>query len=236
MNDRKAYVFGGVCLCFFLASQAFQELVYRLWIPRWYGPQDDLLAYRLPVDQVRAVWIAVGILSLSVPFVVITFRCFRAAPFSSVLGLIFGMGFVFFELSHRSLDFFVVGQTWARQLVQASSEIEREAVLHRFAMWNEIVRGWYFPLLLSYLLCSISFAYATWRAKSAKSWEWLAPLAFILNALRLTGRILSNFAGQHWLDGFNDSLYFPAVFTIVTLLAIWFFLLARDPDLRGNTP
>jgi len=236
MNKRTTYIFGGACLCFFLASQAFQELAYRFWVPVSHGPQDDLLIYRLAIDQVRTAWIAAGILCLSIPFVVITLKCFRAAPLTSVLGLIFGMGFVFFEISFRSLDFLVVGQTWALQLAQASSELERAAILQHFALWNQIVKGWYFPLMLSYLLCSISFAYAIWRARSQKSWEWLAPLAFVLNALRLMGRILSSFAGQRWLDGFNDSLYFPAVFTIVTLLAIWFFLLARNPDLAGNTP
>jgi hypothetical protein len=90
--------------------------------------------------------------------------------------------------------------------------------------------------MLCYLLCSLSFAYAIWKAKSTSSWEWLAAVAFLLNALRLMARILSSFAGQHWLDGFNDSLYFPAVFTIVTLLAIWFFLHARNPDPTGDTP
>jgi len=236
MNNRTAYIFGGACLCIFLTSQAFQELAYRFWIPLSHGPQDDLLTYRLAIDQVRAAWIAAGIVGLTVPFVIITLRCFRAAPVSSVLGLIFGMGFVFFEISHRSLNFFVVGQTWALQLAHAPTEPERAAILQRFALWNQIVKAWYFPLMLCYLVCSLFFAYALWKAKSTNSWEWLAPVAFVLNALRLMARILSSFAGQHWLDGFNDSLYFPAVFTIVTLLAIWFLLLARNPDRTGDTP
>jgi hypothetical protein len=90
-----------------------------------------------------------------------------------------------------------------------------------------MVRGWYFPLMLSYLLCSCSFALATWKVKGRSRWYYLAPVAFAFNALRLVGRLLSNYAGQKWLDGLNDTFYFPAVLAINTLLVIWFFLLAR---------
>jgi hypothetical protein len=46
--------------------------------------------------------------------------------------------------------------------------------------------------------------------------------------------MLSSFAGQHWLDGFNGKLYFPAVFVINSLLALWFFYFAREANRSGN--
>src|SRR5262245_11992577 len=98
-----------------------------------------------------------------------------------------------------------------------------------------MARGWYFPLMLSYLLSSCAFAMATWKTKGKNGWYLLAPIAFVLNAFRLTGRLLSNYAGQTWLNGLNERLYFPTVLTINTLLLIWFLLLAKRAGAEGET-
>ncbi len=79
--------------------------------------------------------------------------------------------------------------------------------------------------MLSYLLSSCLFAFAVFKDKD--SWHGVAMIAFSLNALRLLGRISSTFAGQTWLAGLNDNLYFPAVATINLLLFAWFLHLAR---------
>jgi hypothetical protein len=47
--------------------------------------------------------------------------------------------------------------------------------------------------------------------------------------------LLSNYAGQKWLDGFNGTFYFPAVVTIDTLLAAWFFFLATHAATENAT-
>ena len=98
------------------------------------------------------------------------------------------------------------------------------------------VRGWYFPLLLSYLLSSLSFGVATWKDSVKNRWLWLAPAAFVVNAARLMGRLLSSYAGQKWLDGFNGPLYFPTVATDCVLLVAWFFLLARNVKQEEDSP
>jgi hypothetical protein len=232
---KGGYVLGGICIALFIAAQTFQQSAYRFWIPISQGPQDDLLTYLLPIDRARAILIMSTIVMLTVPFVVIALRSFKAAPVASILGLVFGVAFIGFETSHRSLDFFVVGGKWADQFAHAGSSAEREAILQRFALWNEMVQGWYFPLMLSYLLSSCSFAVATWKDKGRGRWYYLAPIAFALNALRLLGRLLSNYAGLKWLDGFNGSLYFPAVVTIDTLLVVWFFFLARQAAAENLT-
>ncbi len=213
----------------FLAAQTFQQLAYRFWIPVSHNAADDLLAYLLPVDEIRSLFIMMGIILLIVPFCVIFLRYRNRAPLASIIGLIFGGAFVGFELSHRSVDFFVIGQQWAWQFASTSGAAP-EVILHRFAVWNGIVRGWYFPLLLSYLLASCAFAVATWTDRNRGRWYWLAPVAYVLNALRLLARILSTFAGQRWLNGLNDKLYFPIVFLINTLVLIWFLVLAREQD------
>ena len=228
MNEKFRYLLAAGCLALFLGSQTFQEMAYRFWIPASHGPQNDLLTYLLPMDRARAILIMAGIAALVVPFVVIALRCFQNAPVASTCGLIFGAAFIGFELSQRGVDFAMVGQIWARQFAQTSVEAEREALLRRFELWNEIVRGWYFPLLFSYLLASVSFAIATWKESGQSTWLRLAPVAFVLNALRLSGRLLSSYAGQQWLNGLNERLYFPAVLTIGILLLTWFLLLAKD--------
>ncbi len=199
--------------CIGVAAQTFQALAYWFCIPASQGPQDDLHIYLVPIDKVRAILIMGTIVVLLVPFVVIALRYFKVAPLASVLGVIFGAAFIGFELSHRSIDFFVIGAHLAPQFAAASTP-ERDMLLQRFIVWNEMAHGWYFPLMLSYLLASCAFAVATWTDRLKGHWYYLAPIAYILNALRLLGRILSTFAGQRWLDSFNDQLYFPIVFVI----------------------
>lgn len=237
LNSRKYEVAAGICVLCFLLAQTFQELSYRFWIPESHSPVDDLNAYLLPVDQVRALLVGGSILLLTVPFVVIALRYHNVTPIASTLGLIFGSAFVGLEIVHRSLDFFVVGKQWAHQLQNATGG-ERDSILQHFSLWNEVVQGWYFPLMLSYLLASICFAAATASDRARGVWYWLAPVGFSLNALRLLGRMLSSFGGQHWLDGFNGKLYFPAVFVINGLLATWFFYLARrcTAERPSNSP
>lgn len=225
---RKRYRFAAFCILLFIAAQTFQELAYRLWIPNSRGPQDDLLIYLLPIDRVRAVLIAATIVGLIVPFVVITIRYFKVAPLASIVGVIFGAAFIGFELSHRALDFFLIGGKWAPQFAAAVSTTDRDLILQHFAIWNDVAHAWYFPIMLTFLLASCAFAIATWTDKDRGRWYFLAPLAYSLNALRLLARMLSTFGGQTWLDGFNDKLYFPAVLVMNTLLVMWFIVLARE--------
>src|SRR5260370_17790060 len=109
---KVEYVIAGSCLVLFIAAQTFQEIAYRFWIPVSHSPQDDLLAYLLPIDRARAILIMATIVPLIVPFVVIALRCFRVAPVESILELVFGVAFIGFELSHRSMDFFVIVDKW----------------------------------------------------------------------------------------------------------------------------
>jgi hypothetical protein len=218
------YLLAALCVLVFILAQTFQELSFRFWIPASKTLQDDLLTHLLTADQVRALAVMGSILLLALPFTVVALRYREIAPIASTLGLIFAAAFIGFEISDRSIDFFVIGRHWAHQFQDAAGP-ERETLLRRFALWNEIVEGWYFPLMLSYLLSSCLFAFAVFKDKD--SWRGVATIAFSLNALRLLGRILSTFAGQTWLAGLNDSFYFPAVATINLLLFAWFLHLAR---------
>jgi hypothetical protein len=226
MTEEMRYQIAGVCVLAFLASQVFQEVAYRFLIPAAQKPEEQLANYRLSVDRMRASLVGGGILLLVFPYVTIALRYSAQAPVASVLGLAFGLGFVGCEIVHRSLDFFLVGDKWANRLSQASDS-ERATILERFALWGDISRAWYFPLLLAHFLSSCCFLTAMSANDERAGWQTLGPAAFALNAIRLVGRLASMFAGQKWLDGLNNRLYFPAVLVINALLASWFFALAR---------
>ncbi len=215
-----------MCVLFFVAAQTFQSLAYWLWIPAASNPQAELLTYLLRTDHIRAWAIMSTILLLIVPYAVIAMGFRRLAPLASVLGLIFAVGFIGFEVSIRSIDYFVVGQHWARQLQAATDPAEQHRIVENFALWNDVVRACYFPLLLTYLLSSCAFAIATWRGTGLG--ELLGPCSFALNALRLLGRLLSTFAGQAWLNAFSDSAYFPLVLVVNLMLTVWLFHLAKQ--------
>src|SRR5262249_19276716 len=121
---RRRYFAAGVCIVAFIAAQTFQELASRFWIPVSHGPRDDLIAYLLPIDRVRAILVASTIVSLMVPFAVVAWRYFKIAPVMSVLGVVFGAAFIGFEISHRSMDFFVVGMKWAREFASTPGNAE----------------------------------------------------------------------------------------------------------------
>jgi hypothetical protein len=91
---------------------------------------------------------------------------------------------------------------------------------------QQVDPGWHFLTMSSFLLASIAFAVATWRDR--EPWHWLAPAAFALNALRLTGRIASTFGGVTWLEALNDSAYYPFVLAVNGPLLAWFVLKARS--------
>src|SRR5215469_16054373 len=103
VRARRRYFAAGACIVAFIAAQAFQELAYRFWIPVSHGTQDDLMAYLLPIDRVRAILIGSTIVSLMVPFAVIASRYFKIAPVMSIVGVVFGSAFIGFEISHRCM-------------------------------------------------------------------------------------------------------------------------------------
>lgn len=225
-NARTPYLISSICLSLFVAAQTFQDLAYRFWIPVPHSPREEMLVYLLPIDRVRAILVMFAIATLIVPFITVARRYYAEAPIISILGAIFGTAFVGFELTHRSIDFFVVGGIWAHQLVQSAAQ--GNAALEHFRIFSDVALGWFFPQMLSYLIASCAFAIAAMTECNKSRWHYLGPIGFGLNALRVLGRLLSTFAGISWLNGLNDRLYFLAVLTVYPILIVWFFLLARN--------
>src|SRR5580704_5518920 len=205
---KRLYRMAGFCVLLFLLAQIFQALCYWLWLPEAKSLSQELIQRTSILDRTRSLLVMGGILTLLIPYVAILLARFRAAPAASVLGVIFGTMFVAAELFHRSLDFFVISLHWSGEY--QASPLARDMIIQRCELWNQLVQGWYFPLLLAHVLASICFVVATWERRGR--WWWLAPAAFAVNAVRLLGRVLSMFAGQSWLSPLNGlPIYFPLV-------------------------
>lgn len=217
----RHFRFAAYCVCLFLATQIFQALCLLFWLPGMETAADDLMARVSWLDQVRNAAVLTGIVLLTVPYTVITIARLPTAPLASVLGFVFAMFFVAIELVSRGIDLILVSRQWAVEFATATA-VARETILGQHALWNQATHGFYFPLLLSWLLGSLCFAIATWRGEGR--WHRLASLAFALNALRILARLLGSYAGVAWLAPFNGlSTYLPSVVTINALLAAWLF-------------
>jgi hypothetical protein len=72
-QGRQA-LFAGLCVLAFLATQTFQQVALWLWIPGPLNLRDELVTYALPVDQVRAILVPVGLILLIVPYCVVALR------------------------------------------------------------------------------------------------------------------------------------------------------------------
>jgi hypothetical protein len=224
-RPANRYLLAALCVLLFLLGQMFQQVAYRFWIPSPDDPASALLVYLKRADQLRAIILIFSILILLIPYIVVAQRFRQVAPLTSAVGLIGGIAFIGFELTARSIDLFLVGQQWAHQFQAAAVPSAREIILQRFQLWNDFVHAWYFPLLLSHFVSSCGFCLATWNSEG---WYRLGPIAFLLNGLRLIGRILSMFAGQRWLESLNNNTYFPAVLVVNLMLTVWFLLLAKE--------
>jgi hypothetical protein len=192
-RPANRYLLAAFCVFLFLLGQISQQLAYRFWIPSPDDPVSALLAYLQRVDQLRAIILIASILTLLIPYIVAAERFRQVAPLASAVGLIGGIAFVGFEITARSIDLFLVGQQWAHQFQAATAPSAREMILERFQLWNDVEHAWYFPLLLSHLVSSCGFCLATWKSEG---WSRLGPIAFLLNGLRLIGRMLGMFTGQ----------------------------------------
>jgi hypothetical protein len=125
-QEQRRYQFAGFCTLFFIVAQAFQELATRFWIPAAHGPEQELLTYLLPMDRARALLILFSILLLVMPYITIAMRYWLATPIAAVSGLIAGISFIGFEFTARSIDFFVVGQSWANSFRTSCSPVEKQ--------------------------------------------------------------------------------------------------------------
>lgn len=215
-----------VCLALFLAVQAFQEYVFAALS----AAGDDAAAWRVtldPLNRTRAFALLLSFFPLTVGYLVLCAQKLRTAPRRAIAALVFLLLFCCFEIAYRSIEFFVIDGLWTRALLESPDALVRSTMQERLEIFGDLVRGVYFPLMLSQLVGSLFLFSTTFPAARA---DMLLRLATGANALRLTARLASTYGGVTALEAFNDRLYFPCVFVVMTALLAY---VARSDDGLG---
>ena len=229
-HPTRLHIAAVICLGLYLAAQILQLILVRGFLPQPQGAEQEMLARLAPGETLRAVVMLLSHFCLVPVYVALAMRRWRIAPGAAACGALFGMTFVLFELSYRTLDLFLVSHGWAAAYATADAAA-RAALIERTALWEQAVGAWYFGLLAAHLLASLCFL-AAFRRREPGAWDLLAQLAFAINALRLTGRMLGGWAGIDWLAPLSGRFYFPPMATFLVLLTVW---LARQVVLHRRT-
>lgn len=212
-----------LCLAAYLAAQTFQEYVFFA-LSR---AGSDAAAWRVtldPLNRARAFVLLLSFLPLMVAFMVICAQKLRTAPRRAAVACVFLLLFCVFEIAYRSMEYFVIDGLWTRELLESTDPLVHSTMQERLDVFGDIVRGVYFPLMLTQLTGSLFLFAATFPAARA---DVLLRLAMSINALRLVDRLSSTYGGITWLSAFNDRLYFPCVLIVFSAL---FAYLWRAPD------
>jgi hypothetical protein len=215
----RVHVVATACLGLYLAAQILQLILFRVVLSRPDGAEAELLARLEPAETLRAVVILLSHFCLVPVYVAVALRRWPHAPGAAACGVLFGLAFVLFELSYRTIDLFLVSRGWAPAYAAADATV-RAALLERTALWEQAVGAWYFALLSAHLLASICFL-AAFARREPGAWDGLAQLAFAINTLRLIGRILAGWPGVAWLKPLSGDFYFPPMAAFLVLLIVW---------------
>jgi hypothetical protein len=218
--SRAFYRVGAACCVYYIAAQLIQEITFHIGLNDSAVGEAEILQRLTSLDHLRAVLLLLGFTFIPIitAFAGVSLRRYRIRPAASVLGLGFSFLFVASEMSVRSIDLFLVSQSWATEYQAATSEALKREIAARIQFWDDSVTAFYFALLGVHLLASVCFALATW---DKRKWDRLAAAGFAASALETVGRLAEGYLGQAWLDGFNHATYFPVVLLSFGTLAVW---------------
>lgn len=147
-----------------------------------------------------------------VAYVGIAVIAWRVSPPFAVLGMLFCTFFVLTELLYRSVELFAVIRVWFPNYQRKPDEALRLMITG----FDEVVNALYFVLLMGHGLGSAVLGLTVCLLGG---WALLAALALLLNALRISLRILEMHLGWHRLSTFNARIYAPLVVSIFLALA-----------------
>ena len=217
---------GAACSVYYIAAQLVQEITFHFGLNDSAVGEAEILQRLTFLDHFRAVLLLLGFsfIPIITAFAGVSLRKFRIRPAASVLGFGFSLLFVGSEISVRSIDLFLVSQSWAVEYQTAVSETVKHDIAARIQVWDDSVTAFYFALLGVHLLASVCFALAAW---DKHTWDRLVSAGFVASALESVGRLAAGYLGQAWLDGFNHAAYFPVVLISFGTLAVWLWKQAK---------
>lgn len=134
-----------------------------------------------------------------------------------IIGFVFCAVFVLLELFTRSIDLFVAGGSLATTYASETNDLAKTALRINFDLVNSGIFALYFPLLTAHMLGSCFFGLATWKGVGL---EKFVSVLFLINALRLSLRLMQMYGSQSWLAGVNRWTYVVLIF-LFSSLGVW---------------
>lgn len=221
---RNTRVVAAIFCIAYILIQSFQQYVFSL-MPGKTSMTEELLLGSMNIHLWRSFLLLISFFLLVFVFNAVVLYCYNKFKFFSIIALIGFLIFCCLEIGLRSVELFYVQIELPRNYSNAATSTIKLTVIDNYNVFRSVQAALYFPLMLSQAVSSLLVAIIfPVRSKI----NLMIKVAFILNAVRLAGRLLGMYAGIHWLDNLSGTLYLPFVIIIYGLMAGW-FLFAKDP-------
>ncbi|WP_242108265.1 hypothetical protein [Luteimonas aquatica] len=221
MFDSRAHrIAAALVAVAYVGIQTFQWSVFAA-LPPAQDAAQALLQGPHPLNIARALSMLLSFFGLTYLFLVCCALAFPRRPSAAVAAFLGFFVFCLLEVMLRSVELFHVYLSLPAQYLAATTDQARAALLGQQALFGAVQRALYFPLGLSWILGSALLC----AALGGRRYDWLARLAFGLNALRLVLRQLDVYAfppSNH--DALYDMLYLPLVYATFLPVAAWLLL------------
>lgn len=230
MFDSRAHrIAAAIVAIGYIAIQSFQWFVFSQ-LPATDGPAEALLQGPLPLNLARAVLMLLAFFGLAYLFLVCCVIAFRRRPLAAIAAFLGFFVFCLLEVQLRSVELFFVYLELPERY-QAATAVEQARILELQATFQSVQHALYFPLGLSWVLGSVALCLGL----GGHRLDWLAQLAFGINALRLMLRMLDVyvFGGPHF-DQLYGTLYLPLVYLTFVPVAAWLLLRRDDTDVAAK--
>ena len=202
----------------YLCAQTYQYVLF--WVcPSGAGSMTDAIDSRISGhDRIRCIGILVSFLLLPNYYLAVGAYLAKRRPAAAALGALFSLMFIFIEILHRGLDYFLVSSQWA-SAAATSKGAALEGLLENIRHWDELTNAIYVPLLGAHLLASLYFL----RASAALEYPWKAVLsaALVINCVGLAARLAQMAVNASWLASWNWLVYFPSTVILYGSFTAW---------------
>jgi hypothetical protein len=209
----------------YLGAQTYQYVLFWLW-PSGAGSMTDAIDSRIsPHDRIRCIGILVSFLLLPNYYLAVGACLAKRRPIAAALGALFSLMFIFIEILHRGIDYFLVSSRWA-SAAATSKGAALEGLLENIRHWDELTNAIYVPLLGAHLMASLYFLHAT----LALEYPWKAVLSatLIINCACLAARLAEMAADASWLASWNWLVYFPSTVILYGSFTVWLLAQLRS--------
>jgi hypothetical protein len=206
----------------YCAVQTFQWYAFS-HMPSTSDPAQELLQGAEPINIARAILMLFSFFGLIYLFLVCCGTTFRRRPTLSILSLLGFFTFCVLEIQLRSVELFYIFLRLPAHYHAATDAASQAWLLRIPAVFADVQSALYFPLGLSWLFGSVLLCFAL----GGRRFDWLARLAFGLNAVRLALRMLDVYVVGPRFDTLYSDLYLPLVLMTFAPMAAW--LLLHEP-------